>query len=94
MERKRADCFRLLKLQQRLNKEYDIAVNERAKNEQLGISPVPPVQRTIQEEVQDETFQRQMADKHLRTILKVDEAKKVLDRLGRDEIALLNNNFK
>ena len=94
LERKRADFFRLLKLQQRLNKEYDIAVNERAKNEQLGISPVPSVQRTIQEEVQDETFQRQMADKNLRTILRVDEAKKVLDRLRRDEIVLLNNNFR
>ena len=94
LDRKRAEFFRLLKLQQKLNMDYEKAVAERSANDQLGITPVPPQKRSLEEEKLDETGQRQIADRNLRTIMKVEEAQKVLNSLSAGEIYDLNSVFK
>lgn len=93
-ENKRADFFRLLKLQQKLNTDYENAMMERSSNEQLGITPVKPKEKSLDQEKQDETAQMQIADRNLRTIMKVDEAQKVLSALNPNEIFNLNSVFK
>lgn len=93
-DRKRADFFRLLKLQQKLNADYENAMMERSSNEQLGITPVKPKEKSVSEEKADETAQMQIADRNLRTIMKVDEAQKVLSKLNPTDIFNLNSVFK
>lgn len=93
-ESKRAEFFRLLKLQQKLNTDYENAMIERSSNEQLGITPVKPKEKSISEEKADETAQMQIADRNLRTIMKVEEAQKVLSALSPNEIFNLNSVFK
>jgi len=94
LDRKRAEFFRLLKLQQKLNTDYEKAVAERSANDQLGITPVPPQKRSLEEEKMDETGQRQIADRNLRTIMKAEEALKVLNSLSVGETYDLNSVFK
>jgi hypothetical protein len=67
---------------------------ERSSNEQLGITPVKPKEKSISEEKADETAQMQIADRNLRTIMKVEEAQKVLSALSPNEIFNLNSVFK
>lgn len=96
LDRKRSEFFKYLKLQQKLNKQYEDAVAGRAESQELGIKPVPPQKRSVTEQVADITSQLQIADKNLRTIMDVDEAQKVLDRLRQDTALLqsFNQNFK
>lgn len=94
LEQKRAEFFKLLRLQQKLNKDYEEAVLGKAKSQQLGITPVAPEKKSLAETLADITTQRQMLDKNLRTIMNVDEAQKLLTRLTDAEIVDVNKNFK
>lgn len=94
LENKKQEFFSLLKLQQKLNKDYEDALMGRASNIELGITPVAPAKKSIEEMKADKTMQFQIADKNLRTIMLADEARKVLTSFTDNEIFDLNSNFK
>ena len=94
LKQKETEYFRLLKLRSDLNKQYDEAVKGLYQNKKLDVTPLAPQRRSIQEELQDMTLQRQIAFDNLKGIMVPIEAEKVMSRLSLEELQLLNNNFQ
>lgn len=94
---KRQEFFRLLKLQQKLNDNYEKAVNEASRNQELGISPVAPTEKSRAEEAHDISLQYQIAQKNLESVMKKSEAQDALRRLaqqGQEALFAFNSNWK
>lgn len=70
MERKISDFQQYLKLEERLNREAEIAFKQAAKNQDLGIEPTMPSRRyeSAEQALQDTAEQKDEALRHLRTI--------------------------
>ena len=94
LKKKETDFFNLLRLQKKLNKDYQDAVNQRY-NPSV-ITTVAPVQRSIEEEQQDQVFQLQTLQNNLRKILRPDQVDRAFDRLRSDirQVIEINNNFE
>lgn len=83
-----------IKLQARLNREYDEATKTRFRNEGYNIRPQLEQYRTLEEEKADLTYQFNLARKNLSTILKPEVVNQVLQAIDDDRIYTLNSYWK
>ena len=90
---KRADFFKTLHLQQKLNRNYEQAMNQRSQMEKLGIQPVGETPRSLEDEKKDLLLQQNLLLKNLQTVTKAEEARKLLFLLSPQEIYDFNSNF-
>jgi len=90
---KRKDFFDLLHLQQKLNKNYEQAMNTRMAIEELGILPTKEPTRSMEEERQDVVLQQQMAKKNLESLMPSTHAMDVISKLSDNDVYKLNSVF-
>lgn len=90
---KREDFFRMLRLQAKLNRNYEQATIARQQMEQLGVTPVMQARRSIEDEQKDLMLQQQLAIKNLRNIMSEDEVRRTIHILGDEDIYFLNTEF-
>lgn len=93
-KQKRADFFRTLHLQQKLNRNYEQAMLQRMQNEKLGVVPLGESPRSLEDERKDLLLQQNLALKNLQTIMKAEEARKLLSMLSDSRVYELNTNFQ
>ena len=91
---KRADFFRTLHLQQKLNRNYEQAMNQRSQMEKLGVQPIGESPRSLEDEKKDLLLQQNLLLKNAMTIMKPDEARKLLFQLNNQEIYDFNTHFQ
>ena len=92
LQRKRAEFFKLLRLQAKLNDNYEQAINTMIENRTLEITPKAPIEQTTGEKLNNSIQQQQIAFSNLSTIMSPDDAKVVISRLY-DGKSLLNINI-
>lgn len=90
---KREEFFSLLRLQAKLNRNYEQATIAREQMDQMGITPVMQARRSIEDEKKDLMMQQQLAMKNLQGIMKADEAQSVILSLSEDDVYFLNSEF-
>lgn len=92
-KKKRKEFFDLLHLQQKLNKNYEEAMNYRSQIEDLGVQPPKAPVRTIEQEAQDVLLQQELAKKNLESIMKPEQAVGVITRLSDQQLYQMNSIF-
>lgn len=90
---KREEFFKLLRLQARLNRNYEQAAIAREQMEELGITPVPQSRRSMEDEAKDLILQQQLAMKNLQSIMADDQARAVINKMAEDQVYMLNSEF-
>lgn len=90
---KREDFFRMLRLQAKLNRNYEQATIARHQMEQLGVTPVMQSRRSMEDEQKDLMLQQQLAIKNLKSIMSDDEVRRTVHILADQEIYFLNSEF-
>lgn len=90
---KREDFFRMLRLQAKLNRNYEQATIARQQMDQLGITPVMQARRSIEDEQKDLMLQQQLAIKNLSSIMSDDEVRRTIHFLNDNDIYFLNTEF-
>ena len=93
LQAKRKEFFKTLKLQQKLNRNYEQAVISRGQMEKLGITPITQPPRSLEEERKDLLMQQQLAMKNLNTIMRPEESQQVVKTLNASEIYSLNSEW-
>lgn len=93
-KQKRADFFRTLHLQQKLNRNYEQAMTQRYQMEKLGIQPIGEAPRSLEDEKKDFLLQQNLLLKNALTIMKPEEARKLLFLLNNQEVYDFNTHFK
>lgn len=89
--KKRRAFYSVLQQEIENNNKYADAMKEAAYDTANGITPVPPPQRTNQEEKADVVKQRQTAFAALKTIMTAYYANRFLDRLANPEYFEFNS---
>jgi hypothetical protein len=96
--RKEQDFFTTLRLQSKLAQQYNEAVTEKADNKKVGITPVAPQRRSLDEEQADRNLQRQIAFENLRSVTRTDIAEQIVNALATaddiSDLVLINSNWK
>ena len=90
---KREDFFRMLRLQAKLNRDYEQATIARQQMEQLGVTPVMQARRSIEDEQKDLMLQQQLAIKNLESIMTEQEVRRTIHLLSDEEVYFLNTEF-
>lgn len=90
---KRQDFFKMLRLQAKLNRNYEQATIARQQMETLGITPVMQARRSIEDEQQDLMLQQQLAIKNLKGIMSDDEVMRTIHMLSDSDVYFLNTEF-
>lgn len=90
---KREEFFSLLRLQAKLNRNYEQATIAREQMDQMGITPVMQARRSLEDEKKDVMMQQQLAMKNLQSIMKDEEAQSVILGLSDDDVYFLNSEF-
>lgn len=90
---KREDFFRMLRLQAKLNRNYEQANIARQQMEQLGVTPVMQARRSLEDEQKDLMLQQQLAIKNLSSIMPDDEVRRTIHILNDHDIYFLNTEF-
>jgi hypothetical protein len=93
LQSKRKEFFGLLRLQQRLNRNYENAMISRSQIEKLGITPVMQAPRSLEDERKDLVLQQQLAVKNLTTIMKPEDAQRTVNSLSATETYSLNTEW-
>ena len=91
---KRADFFRTLHLQQKLNRNYEQAMNQRSQMEKLGVQPIGESPRSLEDEKKDLLLQQNLLLKNAMTIMKPEEARKLLFQLNNQQVYDFNTHFQ
>jgi len=92
-EDKKRELFNTLRLQNQLSREYEEAMNVRAQNVKLGIKPVVSEKRSIEQERQDITLQRQILTRNLQSIMRKDQTQQLIGMLNDDQVYTFNTYF-
>lgn len=90
---KREDFFKTLRLQAKLNRNYEQATIAREQMDSMGITPVAQARRSLEDERKDLILQQQLAMKNLQSIMKDDEASAVIQALNEADVYFLNSEF-
>lgn len=90
---KRQEFFSLLRLQAKLNRNYEQATIAREQMDQMGITPVMQARRSLEDERKDLVMQQQLAMRNLQTLMKDEEAQAVILGLSEEDIYFLNSEF-
>ena len=89
--KKRKEFYGTLKLEADNNERLRKAMEGANEDKKLGITPLAPKERSLQEEEADTVKQRVMAFNFLKELMKADEANRFLDRLQPAEYFELNS---
>lgn len=90
---KREEFFRLLRLQQKLNRNAEQAILARQQLDLLGVVPIPPTKRSVEEDQQDLMLQQQLAMRNLKSIMSEAETMKLIHMLDDPDVYFLNTEF-
>jgi len=90
---KREDFFRLLRLQAKLNRNTEQAIIAQQQMSALGVVPLPPTKRSVEEDRQDLMLQQQLAMRNLKSIMSEPETMKLIHMLDDPDIYFLNTEF-
>lgn len=90
---KREEFFRMLRLQAKLNRNYEQATIAREQMDTLGITPVVQARRSLEDERKDLILQQRLAMRNLQGIMKDEEASAVIQSLGEADMYFLNSEF-
>lgn len=90
---KREDFFRMLRLQAKLNRNAEQAILARQQMDTMGISPVVPYMRSLEDEARDTILQQKLARKNLSQIMKDNEVQSVIHTLSEPDMYFLNTEF-
>lgn len=90
---KREDFFRMLRLQAKLNRNYEQATIARQQMEQLGVTPVMQARRSLEDEQKDLMLQQQLAIKNLSSIMPDNEVRRTIHILNDPDVYFLNTEF-
>lgn len=91
---KRADFFRTLHLQQKLNRNYEQAMMQRSQMEKLGVQPIGEAPRSVEDEKKDLLLQQNLLLKNAIGLMKPEEARKLLFLLNNQEVYDFNTHIK
>ena len=90
---KREDFFKMLRLQAKLNRNFEQATIARQQMEQLGVTPVMQARRSLEDESKDLMLQQQLAIKNLLTIMTPEEARRTIHVLTDEDVYFMNTEF-
>jgi hypothetical protein len=90
LQNKRADFFKTLRLQAKLNKDYEDSMIARQQIEKLGIAPMVDIPQNTEAERTEVMLQYDMAIKHLTTIMNEAQAVNAVGRLTDEEVFQVN----
>lgn len=97
-KRKEDSFFKTLRLQSKLAQQYNEAVMEKGDQQKLGITPVAPARRSIEEEQTDISFQRQQAFENLKSVTRPDVAEAIVQKYSSIDdvstLSLINSRWK
>ena len=92
-KKKRKEFFNMLHLKQKLNKNYEQAMNYRMQMEDMGVQPTKAPVKTIEQEAQDVLLQQELARKNLDSIMKDGEARAVISKMSDSSLYQMNSIF-
>jgi hypothetical protein len=90
LQNKRADFFKTLRLQAKLNKDYEDSMIARQQIQKLGIAPMVDIPQNAEAERTEVMLQYDMAIKHLTTIMNEAQAVNAVGRLTDEEVFQVN----
>lgn len=93
LERKRSDFFKTLRLQAKLNRDYEDSMIARQQIDKLGLAPMLDVPLNAETERTEVMLQYDIAVKHLRTFLTEQQALNALGRFTDEEVFQLNSQW-
>lgn len=96
-KRKENAFFRTLRLQAKIAEQYNDAVAEKGDAQKLGVTPVAPPPRKLEDEQRDVGFQRQTAFENLKSVTRPDIAQQIVNNLATandvSDLVLINSNW-
>jgi hypothetical protein len=93
LEMKRSNFFKTLRLQAKLNRDYEDSMIARQQIDKLGLAPMLDVPLNQEAERTEILLQYDIAVKHLRTIMDEQQALNALGRLTDEEVFQLNSRW-
>lgn len=93
LERKRSDFFKTLRLQAKLNRDYEDSMIARQQIDKLGLAPMLDVPLNAEAERTEVMLQYDIAVKHLRTLMNEQQALNALGRFTDEEVFQLNSQW-
>jgi hypothetical protein len=93
LERKRADFFRTLRLQAKLNRDYEDSMIARQQIDKMGLTPMLDIPHNAESERQEVMLQYDIALKHLKSVMPDQQALNAIGRLTDQEVLQLNSQW-